>query len=406
MSSDLPDELRASRPDHGELSLIPARAVWPLTVAIAVGIFALRLAFSVSELWSQDAGAALGAVMFEEVVGSVVSFPYLLGTIWMLRRWPLTHTPRVSWAVRLVAWFAFASLLHAPLLSAVRGATAQLIGLEGYSFVPTMATWINEAINDVLPVVAIIAGMTAAEFLLESRERERRAFALQRSLLEAELRTMRLQLQPHFLFNALNTISATMYEDPAAADALLTGLSELLRASLRSTETQEVPLRDEVALVEQYVRLMQARFPSALRWEVQLAPESEDILVPSMSLQPIVENAVRHGALAQTGRGVVQLTARFVASDGEARDTTTLELRVHDDGPGVTDGRDPLTSGTGLSVTRRRLSLLHGNAGSLQARNAPGGGFDVVLRVPANRAAARTGATTRLASIPEPAGRS
>ncbi len=405
MSSDLPDELQVPRPNHAELSLIPARAVWPLTVAIAVAMLALRLAFAVTELWSQHEGAALGAVLFEEVVGSVVSFPYLFGTTWVLRRWPLTRTPRVTWAVRLVACFAFASLLHAPLLYAVRGATAQLIGLEGYSFVPTMATWINETINDILPAVAIVAGMTAAEFLLESRERERRAFALQRSLLEAELRTVRLQLQPHFLFNALNTISATMYEDPAAADALLTGLSELLRASLRSTETQEVPLRDEVALVEQYVRLMQARFPGALRWDVQLAPEAEAVMVPSMSLQPIVENAVRHGALARVGRGVVQLTARLVAGDGEARDTTTLELRVHDDGPGVTDGRDPLTSGTGLSATRRRLSLLHGDAGSLEAHNAAGGGFDVVLRVPANRAAARAGATTRPAPIPEPAAR-
>ena len=101
MSSDLPDELRASRPDGAELSLIPARVVWPLTVAIAVAMLALRLAFAVTELWSQSAGAALGPVLFEEVVGSVVSFPYLFGTIWVLRRWPLTRTPRVTWAVRL-----------------------------------------------------------------------------------------------------------------------------------------------------------------------------------------------------------------------------------------------------------------------------------------------------------------
>lgn len=380
----MPDESNPPRSDRTQLSLVPAQVVWPLTAAIAVGMFVLRLAFAVSELWSQHAGAALGNVIFEEVVGSVVSLPYVYGTIVVLRRWPLTRTPRVAWGVRLVVFFVCASVLHAPLLYAVRGATAQVIGLEGYSFFPAPATWINEAINDILPAVSIIAALTAAEYLLESRERERRAFALERSLLEAELSTVRLQLQPHFLFNALNTISANVYDDPAAADAQLTQLSELLRASLRSTHAQEVPLHEELALVGQYMGLMQARFPGALTWTATVAPGTEDVLVPSMSLQPLMENAVRHGALSARGAGQVQLTATIVtgdatASDGEAR----LELRVWDDGAGVAAGRDPIGSGTGLSATARRLQLLYGAHGSLQARNAAGGGFEVIVQLPA-----------------------
>ncbi|MFN8668394.1 MAG: histidine kinase [Gemmatimonadaceae bacterium] len=374
-----------------EASHVPARAVWPLVGAIAVGMLALRLAFAVTELRAQDHAAALVPVVFEEVVGAVVSLPYVWGAIAILRRWPLTRTTPTAWTLRLAAFFAVASALHAPLLFAIRAAAADVLSLEGYAAVPTVAAWVNEAINDILPMLATIAGMTAAEYVLEGRERERRAFALQRSLLEAELRNVRLQLQPHFLFNALNTISATMYEDPAAADALLTGLSELLRASLQSTEAQEVPLRDELALVEQYVRLMQARFPSALRWEVHLEPEAADVLVPSMSLQPIVENAVRHGALATRGHGVVQLTARLVPGDGDGREAASLELCVHDDGPGVQVGRDPLSSGTGLSATVRRIALLHGSSGELEARNAPGGGFDVTLRLPARRGGSPSG---------------
>lgn len=402
MATDVPDESKPLRSDGAELSLIPSRVVWPLTAAIAVGMFALRLAFALSELWSQDAGATPGHVIFEEVVGSVVSLPYVYGTIVVLRRWPLTQTPRVAWAVRLVVFFTFASLLHAPLLYAIRGATAQLIGLEGYSYVAGLATWLNEAINDILPAVSIIAAITAAEFLLESRERERRAFALERSLLEAELSTVRLQLQPHFLFNALNTISANVYDDPAAADAQLTQLSELLRASLRSTHAQEVPLRDEVALVGQYMGLMQARFPGALTWTATLAPGTEDLLVPSMSLQPLMENAVRHGALTARGAGQMQLTATIVSGDvtgagGEA----TLELRVWDDGAGVTPGREPVGSGTGLSATARRLQLLYGARGSMRARNAVGGGFEVVLQLPARSTARRTdGARADLGSPP------
>lgn len=383
----MPDESKPRRTARTELSLIPKQVVWPLTAAIAVGMFVLRLAFAISELWSQDAGAALGNVLFDEVVGSVVSLPYIYGTIVVLRRWPLTHTPRVTWGVRLVVCFVLVSLLHAPLLYAARGAGAQLLGLDGYPFVPTMATWINEAINDILPAVAMIAGMTAAEYVLESRERERRAFALERSLLEAELSTVRLQLQPHFLFNALNTISANVYDDPAAADAQLTQLSELLRASLRSTHAQEVPLREELSLVGQYMGLMQARFPGALTWTATLAPGTEDLLVPSMSLQPLMENAVRHGALTVRGAGRVQLTASMVAGDTRADDEATLELRVWDDGAGVTGERDPIGSGTGLSATARRLQLLYGARGSLQARNAAGGGFEVVLQLPARGAA-------------------
>ena len=375
----LPDE--SPSPPHAPTagSHVPARLAWPLVGAIALGMFVLRLAYAVSDAWSRHDTTAIGSLIFEEVVGSVVSLPYIWGAIAILRRWPLTRTPWLAWTLRLAVFFGLGSALHAPLLFATRAAVAPLFGLEGYTAFPTGAAWVNEALNDILPMVAMSAGMTAAEYLLESRERERRAFALQRSLLEAELRTVRLQLQPHFLFNALNTIAATMYDDPAAADALLTGLSELLRASLHSTDAQEVPLRDEIALVEQYVRLMQARFPSALVWEVTRDAGVDDVLVPSMLLQPLVENAVRHGALATIGRGRVQLTARIVAD-------ATLELRVHDDGPGVRDSDEPLHGGTGLSATRQRLLLLHGDAASLEAGTAPEGGFSVTIRLPARRA--------------------
>ena len=180
-----------------------------------------------------------------------------------------------------------------------------------------------------------------------------------------------------------NTIAATMYDDPAAADAQLTQLSELLRASLRSTHAQEVPLREEVALVGQYMGLMQARFPGALTWQATLAPGTEELLVPSMSLQPLMENAVRHGALSARGAGRVQLTATILAGDARtAGEEATLELRVWDDGDGVAPGRDPIGAGTGLSATARRLHLLYGARGTLQARNAAGGGFEVVLQLP------------------------
>lgn len=393
MAPRMPDTRARVSPAVGAASShVPARLVWPIVGVASVAMLALRLAYALSDAGLRSRGVTVDRILFEEVVGALAAVPYLWAAVAVLRRWPLHGGAWPGWVARLVLLFAVGSLLHAPLLFLARGSAAAMLGLEGYGIVPSASEWLNEALNDVLPAVATIAGMTAAEYLLESRARERQAFALERSLLEAELRNVRLQLQPHFLFNALNTISATMYEDPAAADALLTGLSDLLRASLRTTEAQEVPLRDEVALVEQYVRLMQARFPGALRWDVTCDPGVDDMLVPSMSLQPLVENAVRHGALATRGRGAVQLTARLLHADGApTRGADRLELRVHDDGPGSGvedgDGRGaPVGAGTGLSATRRRLALLYGSAGTLEAGHAPGGGFTVRLCVPARRA--------------------
>jgi LytS/YehU family sensor histidine kinase len=221
-----------------------------------------------------------------------------------------------------------------------------------------------------------------AESVLAQREREWQAAELERSLLRAELSNLRLQLQPHFLFNALNTISSTMYEDVETADAQLTQLAELLRTSLRTSHAHEVPVRDELHLLAQYVALMQARFGEALVVEIDATDDVHDLLVPSMVLQPLVENAVRHGGVARVGHGRVSVRMRRVVTGA----TGDLEIRVHDDGPpnamstrsAASDG----DSGTGLSATERRLRLLYGGAQTMQAGAAAEGGFAVTLRIP------------------------
>ena len=356
------------------------RGPW-LWAGVGIGLAALlvlRLAYQIFQDLAENVRGEIPERVFEELTGIGVAVPLVVAAVWLAQRVPIVQ--RCWWRPLLVHGAAFVAIttLHTTAMMLVRGALAPAFGFDGYAPRFTFARYAYEGANDVLPVAVLLAFLALADHLLAGRARERRAAALERTLLEAELRALRLQLQPHFLFNALNTISSTMYEDPAAADALLGRLSELLRTSLRTTHAHQVPLRDELALLDQYLGLMHARFGDRLAVHVDASRAAASCLVPSMLLQPLVENAVRHGGVASTGRGVVHV---HISRSGDR-----LELRVHDDGPGLAPGRDALASGTGLAATARRLQLLYGAAHALRAGDAPGGGFEVLVRLPARAA--------------------
>ena len=198
---------------------------------------------------------------------------------------------------------------------------------------------------------------------------------LEEELARAEVRQLQLQLQPHFLFNALNTISSTMYEDVDAADRMLTELSDLLRFSLSTSRDAEVPLEMELELVGKYVALLTARFGDRLVVVHEVDEAAHAVLVPAMVLQPLVENAIRHGRLSRDGQARVTIRARMTPSG--------LALAVLDDG-----GEAPVTTaggGVGLPAIRRRLELIHGTAASFSAGPVPGG-YAASLLVPARYA--------------------
>ncbi len=163
----------------------------------------------------------------------------------------------------------------------------------------------------------ILAGAHAALFF--RREQERAAL-----LAHARLDALRMQLQPHFLFNTLNTIAGLIHEEPDKADALLTALSELLRMSLETSGAQELPLRREMEFVERYLMLMHARFEERVRFEIDVEPGTRGALVPPMLLQPLVENAIEHGLQPKPGGGVIRVRAW--------QENQTLHLTVSDDG--------------------------------------------------------------------------
>ena len=182
-----------------------------------------------------------------------------------------------------------------------------------------------------------------------SYERDLRAAQLEAQLSAARLTALQGQLRPHFLFNTLNMIAEQVYTDPAGADAMLTRLGVLLRSSFTETDRERVPLRHELELLESYVEIMRARFRGRLTFELDIEPAALDALVPRFILQPLVENAIKHGVEPREEGGRVTVTAR--------RRNASLTLEVLDNGDGLSA---PIREGTGVRNTRERLHHLYG----------------------------------------------
>jgi two-component sensor histidine kinase len=235
-----------------------------------------------------------------------------------------------------------------------------LTGFRTYLLVSTLA------LNFVI-YAGIVAAAHGIEYYRRSRERDQ----LEARLAEARLQLLGMQLQPHFLFNTLNTIAEMVHEDPDKADAMIAALSDLLRRTLDLGPSQEVTLDEELALVERYLDIQRARFGDRLRVHVDADPASRAARVPALLLQPLVENAIRHGLARTRDAGRIDIDA---SANGD-----TIRIAVVDDGPGeATAGPER----TGLGNTRARLHALYGEAASLELTHERGHGTRVVVCIP------------------------
>lgn len=208
------------------------------------------------------------------------------------------------------------------------------------------------------------------------RERDMHTAQLETELAKAHLEALKSQLQPHFLFNTLHSISALMLTNVGAADRMMTRLSYLLRMSLENRGIQITSLRCELEFAASYLEIEKIRFEDRLKVIFDVSPETLDAQVPHLLLQPLVENAVRHGISRIIEPGEIRIS---VTHDGQ-----TLFLRVTDNCPAAAGGVEDnnLKVGVGLKTTRGRLETLYGDAQSLDIRSGPNGGFDVCIRIP------------------------
>jgi sensor histidine kinase YesM len=222
----------------------------------------------------------------------------------------------------------------------------------------------------------IVGAVLAYRYYERYMNSELRLERLEHSFAEARLNSLRMQLDPHFLFNALNTISSHVERDPKLTRRMIEHLGDLLRLSLESKDKQEVPLAEEMAFLEHYLAIQKIRFGDQLKVELQIAPEVRYASVPSLVIQPLVENAIRHGISRRSSGGKV--TVKAEASDGR------LEISVLDDGVGLPlDWSIEKSAGLGLSITRERIAGLHPNGASrFIVHNRAEGGTAVEISLP------------------------
>jgi two-component sensor histidine kinase len=228
---------------------------------------------------------------------------------------------------------------------------------------------------DLLAYGAMVGLAHSVHFYRRYRDREHRALFLESNLAKARLNALQAQLQPHFLFNTLNAIATLLRRDPKAAETTLVSLSELLRLALSQSDKQEITLREELHFLERYLEIQQTRFGDRLRLEQDIPLAALDCLVPTLLLQPLVENAIRHGIEPSENGGLVRVRAR----DQDGR----LALSVEDDGVGFAPGAGAASeTGIGLANLRARLEALYGASQKLELTERSEGGVAVRIEIP------------------------
>jgi sensor histidine kinase YesM len=229
---------------------------------------------------------------------------------------------------------------------------------------------------------AIIGLRHSLEYYRRLRERELQATRLQGQLAQAQLQVLKMQLHPHFLFNTLNTISALIHQDVDVADRMIARLGEMLRATLENSGTQLVPLRQELDFIQAYLEIEKARLGDRLVVSLDMDPDVGDALVPNLILQPLVENAIRHGIAPFTKQGRIVVEAR--------RDADRLLVEISDNGPGLGIGtKNNSRVGVGLANTRARLEQLYPTSHQFDIVNGTTSGLIVSLVIPLREITAR-----------------
>ena len=314
-------------------------------------------------------GEAIGNGLEDWYVYGLLSLPVL----WLAGRFPPEKGRRWATAgVHLAAALLF-SLAYVALRALVGEVNGWAVGESatfGEIFRPLL---VRTFPYNLLIYGVIVSGSHALDYYRRYHERTVQAIELERHLAEARLQALLHQLKPHFLFNTLNGIASLMHSDVEAADRMLVRLSELLRITMSHTGAPQTVLRDEISFIERYLDIEKIRFRDRLSVGIAVDEDVAEAQVPSLILQPIVENAIKHGSEPHARPGHIQLRA--------AREGGDLLLAVSDNGKGIPEG-GPKRQGIGLTNTRARLAELYGDRHHLEMANQAGGGFTVRLRIP------------------------
>ena len=360
---------RTARSLPAVIPLLPGRArtVW---IVVLCGWTIVGLGYFGSQLFD------VPATQREQVWSRLLI--HSLGTAWI---WAAL-TPVILWLTR-----------HASLAPGKRARSAAVYGIAGAGFFVVSGTleWLlaraigmgsqgfwhillSECVETrLLAFLSVITLGHSAYYFGLYRTRQLHASDLEARLAKTHLQVLRMQLQPHFLFNTLNTVAELVHSDPDTADQMITRLGRLLRLSLDHAGHQVVPLRQEIEFLRMYVEIEQVRFQDRLQIVWDLSPDTLDAAVPTLLWHPVLENAIRHGVTPLAGRGRIVIVSYRQGDD--------LGLEIRDNGMGLPEG-GVSREGVGLRNIRERVSQLYGPRGQFTLERARGGGTVAILRIP------------------------
>lgn len=361
-------DLDARGPRRRRVPKLVSRAI------IAVGLSGFLAAFTASQirlfLRSTGSDSPWGRLFFGQLLWWLLWGGLAPLVVRLSRRYSLDSgrlLPRAVLHLVLAAAFGFVQ-------TALRVATLPLVlGTVGLDWAHEMTFAFSTYFHwNLLIYALLVAGEHAWRYRARSRERELETSRLEERLARAELEALRAKLNPHFLFNALSSVAELIHESPEKAEQTVVELSELLRAVLRNEDAVEVALEEELGFVERYLRIEKLRFEGRLLILWNISPDTLSARVPRLVLQPLVENAVRHGLAARPEGGKLEITS--------VRRGAKLELMVTDDGVGL--GRETPCWRVGLDSTRARLEHLYDVDSVLALEPRPGGGAIARIVIP------------------------
>lgn len=342
--------------------LVRTRSAVIVILAAYTAIGVLLTLYRYLEAVSNRHNVSILPYAIDEMTGAYTALVAIPIAIWAARRFPIS---RQTWTTGIPVAIGGAlvyTVIHTTLMWGTRLVLYPVTGLGAYDYGNMIFRYPMEGSNDLI-IFAFVTGFVYGWKALETaRQAELATAELHTKLAEAELENLRLQLNPHFLFNTLNAISAVMYEDVRKADEMIAKLSDFLRLVLESDGVHEVPLDEEVEVERKYVDIMTARLEQRLDLRVRVGDDVRSALVPFMILQPLLENSIRHGV--PSGRGAIEISVEATRRNG------STVIAVSDDGVGYAPAGEP---GRGLSIVRSRLAHMYGEgAGLTIERRTPG----------------------------------
>jgi signal transduction histidine kinase len=360
---------------------------WVFGAACCLGLFSTLQAYRLTALTSPDPEK----IQVEKLLVLNLAYwfiPALMAPLIfrLIQRYRIDEQRLKAVAVHACSAFVFTAV-HALGMISVRGL---LWGTPPPGWLTAFQRTHLTNLDWLLMTYTTVVGFTyAMGYHREVQERAVREAQLQANLMEARIKTLEAELHPHFLFNTLHAISTLVHTNPDAADRMISRLSDLLRLTFDRSGAARVPLQEELEFLQKYLEIEQTRFQDRLTVRFDIDPASLDAEVPRLILQPIVENAIKHGVSPRSGPGLVEIASGI--------DENRLWLEVRDNGVGLSgSARTQFRSGVGLANTRDRLECLYGEAQKLDFSES-NGGLTVRIALPLQRATVPAEAAARVA---------